>query len=39
MEYKVNESVGTLTPILTLSRPTPCCINVYCEVKDISATG
>ena len=37
--YIVNEDVGTLSPILTLNKPSPCYITVLAELTDVSATG
>ena len=35
----VNERDGNVTVKLTLSRPIPCCVHLYVEVEDITATS
>ena len=37
--YTVNEYVGTLSPVLSLDRPSPCGITVFAELVDDTATG
>ena len=38
--YRVREgTVRDVTPKLELSRPSPCCITIHCELKDITAIG
>ena len=37
--YTVEEDVGTFSPVLTLNRPSPCCITVFTELVDDTATG
>ena len=37
--FPVNERDGVVTVDLTLSRPTPCCVHLYVEVEDITATS
>jgi len=37
--YRVSEDVGELTPTLELSKPSPCCITIHCELINITATG
>ena len=37
--YNVNEDTETLSPVLTLDKPSPCCITVLAELTDVSATG
>ena len=39
MRYSVNETVGNFTAMLTLNKPSPCCLNVYVESKNKTATG
>jgi len=35
----MNENDGELSPILTLDKPSPCCLNIYAELTDVTATG
>ena len=37
--YMVEEDVGTFSPVLTLNTPSPCCITVFAELMDDTATG
>ena len=37
--YIVNERDGVVSPVITLSKPTPCCLNLYVEVEDITANS
>ena len=37
--FDVNERDGVVTVELILSRPTPCCVHLYVEVEDITATS
>ena len=37
--YTVEEDVGTFSPVLTLNRPSPCCITVFADLMDDTATG
>ena len=41
--YTVNESEGTVVPVLKLDQPSPCCITVYAELtsgtRSSDATG
>ena len=37
--YIVEEDVGTFSPVLTLNRPSPCCITVFAKLIDYTATG
>ena len=37
--FTVNESDGNVTVKLTLSRPSPCCVHLYVEVENITATS
>ena len=37
--FDVNERDGVVTVELTLSRPTSCCVHLYVEVEDITATS
>ena len=37
--YFVDEDGGSISPVLELSEPTPCCITVYVELTDKTATG
>ena len=39
MKYMVNEANGTVNPVLTLDKPSPCCLQVYVEVENKTATG
>ena len=38
-KFIVNEADGVATPVLTLSRPSPCCLNLYVKVEDGTASG
>ena len=38
-EFTFNEADGIATPVLTLSKPSPCCLNLYVEVEDVTAFG
>ena len=38
-KFTVNEHHGVVTANMTLSRPTPCCLHLYVEVEDITATS
>ena len=38
-KFTVNEGDGVATPVLTLSKPSPCCLNLYVEVEDVPASG
>ena len=35
----VDEHVGTISPVLKLSKPSPCCLSVLVELKERTATG
>ena len=35
----VDEDIGTISPVLKLDKPSPCCITVLVELKDQTATG
>ena len=37
--YVVDEDGGSISPVLELSEPAPCCITVYVELTDKTATG
>ena len=37
--FTVNESDGVAIPVLTLSKPSPCCLNLYVEVESRTASG
>ena len=37
--YTVEEDVGTFSPVLTLNRPSPCCITVFAELINSTAIG
>jgi len=38
-EINFSEDDDKAKIMLTLSEPTPCCLNLYVEVKDGTATG
>ena len=35
----VDEHVGTISPVLKLNKPSPCCLSVLVELKERTATG
>ena len=37
--FSVNERDGVAAPVLTLSKPSPCCLHLRVEVEDITATS
>ena len=37
--YRVNERDGVVTVELTLNKSSPCCLRLYVEVEDITATS
>lgn len=37
--YTVDEDVGSISPLLKLDRPSPCCISVLVELTERTATG
>ena len=37
--FPVNERDGVIAPVLTLSKPSPCCLHLHVEVEDITATS
>ena len=37
--FNVNENDGVASPLLTLSRPMPCCIHLQVEVENVTADG
>ena len=36
--FTFNERDGVAAPVLTLSKPSPCCFHLRVEVEDITAT-
>ena len=38
-EFNFNEADGVASPVLTLSKPSPCCLNLYVEVENVTAFG
>ena len=37
--FTINEHDGVVTVNLTLSKPTPCCLRLYVEIENITATS
>ena len=37
--FHINERDGVVAPVLTLSKPSPCCLHLYVEVEDVNATS
>ena len=37
--YMVREHDGVVTPVLTLSKPSPCCITIRATLSDLTAIG
>ena len=37
--FSVNEDLGTLSPVITLDRPSPCCLSVHAKLIDNTAIG
>ena len=35
----VREHDGVVTPVLTLSKPSPCCITIRATLSDLTATS
>ena len=38
-KFTFNERDGVAAPVLTLSKPSPCCFHLYVEVEDITTTS
>ena len=37
--YTVDEDIGSISPVLKLDKPSPCCITVLVELTERTATG
>ena len=37
--YSVSEDVGVVTPMLSIDKPSPCCLTVYAELINKTAKG
>ena len=39
ISYPVNEDAGVVTPMLSIDKPSPCCLTVYAELINKTAKG